>query len=98
MDPELHTSVLKYNWCGALNMLGPVGSGTIRRCDLVGGGVSLCRQALRAPGAQVLSNVGERVSSWLPSNQDAELSAPSPALFLPACCHVSHHDDNGLNR
>ena len=31
-------------------------------------------------------------------NQDVELSAPSPAPCLPGCCHVSHHDDNGLNR
>ena len=33
----------------------------------------------------------------LPVDQDAELSAPSPALCLPACHHASHHDDNGQN-
>jgi hypothetical protein len=32
--------------CGVLNVLGP-GSGTIRRCGLVGGSVSLWGQALR---------------------------------------------------
>jgi hypothetical protein len=33
------------------------------------------------------------VPSWLASDQDAELSAPSPAPCLPACCH----GENGLN-
>jgi hypothetical protein len=28
---------------------------------------------------------------------DEELSAPSPAPCLPVYCHVSHHDNNGLN-
>jgi hypothetical protein len=34
-------------------------------------------------------------------NPDVELSAlsaaPSPIPCLPASCHVSHYDDNGLN-
>jgi hypothetical protein len=30
-------------------------------------------------------------------DQDVELLAPSPAPCLPACCHASHHDDNGLD-
>ena len=33
----------------------------------------------------------------LPANPDVELVATSPAPCLPACCHASHHDDNGLN-
>jgi hypothetical protein len=33
----------------------------------------------------------------LPADQDVELSVPSLAPCLPACCHASHHDDNGLN-
>jgi hypothetical protein len=37
------------------------------------------------------------VSSWLPSDQDVELPAPSPAPCLPGHCHASCHDDNGLN-
>jgi hypothetical protein len=36
------------------------------------------------------------VSSWLPLNQDIELSAP-PASCLPGCCYASRDDDNGLN-
>jgi hypothetical protein len=43
----------------------------------------------------------DRASFWLsagyslllPVDEDVELSAP-PASCLPACCHVSHHDDN----
>jgi hypothetical protein len=30
-------------------------------------------------------------------DSDVELSAPSLALSLPACYHVPHHDDNGVN-
>ena len=30
------------------------------------------------------------------ADQDMELSTPSPAPCLPACCHASHYDDNGL--
>ena len=32
----------------------------------------------------------------LPVDSDVELSAVSLALCLPAYCHVTHHDDNGL--
>ena len=32
----------------------------------------------------------------LPANQDLEPSSPSLALFLPACRHVSLHDNNEL--
>jgi hypothetical protein len=42
------------------------------------------------------SQCGIRVSSWLPSNQDAELLA-LPAPYLPGCCHAFCHDDNELN-
>jgi hypothetical protein len=30
-------------------------------------------------------------------DQDVNLSAPSPAPCHPGFCHVSCHDDNGLN-
>lgn len=33
----------------------------------------------------------------LSMDQDVELSVPSVASCLPACHHVSCHDDNGLN-
>ena len=32
----------------------------------------------------------------LPVDQDVELATP-PRAHLPACCHVSCHDDKGLN-
>jgi hypothetical protein len=34
---------LRFGRCGDLNMLGP-GSGTVRRCGLVGGGVALLEE------------------------------------------------------
>ena len=73
-----------------------MGSGTIRKYGLVGGNMPLYRQALRSPCAQVQPSV-ERVSSWLPLDQDVELSVPSPAPCPPAGYHVSCHDDNVLN-
>jgi hypothetical protein len=36
----------------------------------------------------------DTVSSWMPSDQDIEFSAPL-APCLPVCCHASCHDDNG---
>ena len=75
----------------------PIGSGTIRRCGLVGVGVavllnmSLWKKTLSSSSAQCKS-----VSALLPVDQDVELSAPS-APCLPGCCHVSRHDDNELN-
>ena len=33
----------------------------------------------------------------LPLDLDVEFSAPSSVPCLPGHCHVSHHDDNGLN-
>jgi hypothetical protein len=33
----------------------------------------------------------------LPADQDVELSANFPASCLAACCHISYHNDNGLN-
>jgi hypothetical protein len=39
--------------------------------------------------------VWKKPSSWLHSDEDVELSAPSPAPCLPGYCHASCHDDNG---
>ena len=75
-----------YYRCGGLNMFGQ-GSGTVRRCGLVGGSLSLWRWALRS-------------SSKFPESQtldeDVELSAP-PAPHLSESCHASCYDDDGLN-
>jgi hypothetical protein len=54
----------------------PIGSGTVRRCGLVGGGVALWSQKLKPVHS-------------LPTDPDGELSPPSPAPCLPAHCHAS---------
>ena len=73
----------------------PIGSGTVRRRGL-GGGVSQWGGPWRSPVLR-LHPLQKRASSqlpedarlsWLPLNQDVELSAP-PAPHLPACCHTS---------
>ena len=71
-----------------------------RRCGLVQGSELLCRQDLEVFCAQALPNVesslllaacGRQVSFWWSSDQDVKFST------LLVCCHVSCHDDNGLN-
>ena len=77
--------------------------GRSKRCGLVGGGVSL------GVGFEVSKAYG-RLSCLLSLtvDQDGKLlttalvpcssvSAPSPAPCLPAHCHASRLDDNGLN-
>jgi hypothetical protein len=81
---------LQHRLCGGLNVLAS-GSGTVKRCGLVRGNASLWDGPRNS-----LPSCLETIFSWLPSNQDVELLAP-PALWLPACCHASHLDDNGLN-
>jgi hypothetical protein len=67
----------------------PTGSDIVRSCGLVRGNVSLWGWALRVSSTQALPSAEETVSSWLPSNQDVELSASSPEPCLPAGCHAS---------
>ena len=59
----------------------PIGSGTIRGCGLVGGGVSLWRRALRASML--------KLHLVLPEDQDVELSAPTSVPCLLAHCPAS---------
>jgi hypothetical protein len=80
-------------------MLG-LGNGTISRCGLLRGGVALLEDICHCGGGHgdpPPSCLTDSVFSWFPLEQDAELSAPSPAPFLPGYCHASCHDDNGLN-
>jgi hypothetical protein len=85
-------------------------SGTIRKCDLVGVGMALLEAVSHCVvGSDVLCSlsslvwkrasswvaVEDRVFSWLSSDQDVELSAPS-APCLSGCCHAFCYDDNGL--
>ena len=73
------------------------GNGTIRKCVLDGVGMVLmedvchCGCEFSDPGSSYLGD-----SVCLPLEQDVELSVP-PVSWLPACCHASYHDDNGLN-
>ena len=61
-----------------------------RKCVTGGGG----EEGFGVSKAQAKSSV---VLFLLPTDPDVELSVPPPALCLPACCHASCHDDNGLN-
>ena len=60
------------------------------RCSLIGGSVTVGVGF----GALLLGD-HQIVFSWVPSEQDVELSAP-PAPCLPGCCSAFHLDDNGL--
>ena len=73
--------------CGGLNMLDP-GSGTIRKCGLVGRIVSLWG----IHNETLLLTIWKPVFSWRASDDDVELSPP-PARMLPCSCL----DDYGLN-
>jgi hypothetical protein len=79
----------------------PNGSGTIRRYGFVGVGMTLLEEVYHCRGDHwfgVLcsgsAQCRKRLSSWLPADQDVELSVSSPAPCLPGCCHVSCQDDN----
>jgi hypothetical protein len=69
-----------------------IGSGTISRCGLVRGSMSLWKW-----GFEVLNAHGETVFSLLPVDQETELSAPSLEPCLPGCCRASYHGDNELS-
>lgn len=82
--------------CGGLNENGPhslIENGTVRRCGLVEGLVSL------GVGFEVLllsDQARPRVSLALSSVPDVELSIP-PAPCLPVPSQASRHDHAGLN-
>ena len=61
-----------------------IGSGTIRKCSLAGGSMTL-RVSFDSSDSKARPSV------------PIFLMATSPAPCLPACCHISYHDDNGLN-
>lgn len=54
---------------------------------LLGGMAMLDKVSLRSPNAQAPPSAEEKLSSWLPLDQDLELSAP-PAPSLPPHCTV----------
>jgi len=79
----------------------PLGSGSIRRCGLIGADVILLEEVchygagFEASYAQATPSV--TYSLLLLAYHDVELSAPSLASCLLAFCHVSCCDDNGQN-
>ena len=79
-----------------------MGSDIIRMYALVGVGVALleevchCEVGFEVSYAQTMPRVAHNCLR-LPLDQDVKLLAPSPAPCLPVLCHISHHDDNGLN-
>jgi hypothetical protein len=66
---------------------------SIRRSGLDGGSVFL-EVDFEVSKAQARPSVSLFL---LPTDPDVELSATSPTSCVPACHHVSHHNDNGLN-
>lgn len=68
----------------------PMESATKRIYGLGSRSVSLLVKALKA---QVFKLGIVSLSLMLPVDQDIKHSAP-PAPRLPACCHVSQHDEN----
>ena len=104
---NLTKSGTRQDCCGGLNRndphklmysnAWPTGNGTMRRCGLVGGSVSLWRWALRSP---ILKLCPVWLSLLPPVDQDVEDSAPSrssttSAPYLPVL--LFPHYANGLN-
>ena len=108
--PYLSCRTPSQEHCGDLNRFAPhscmylnawpTESGTIRRCGLVGIGVTLLKEVCYCVGwlccllVLKLYPVPKEASwmpveSWLPSDQDVEISAPSPAPFWPMYCMLS---------
>lgn len=74
-----------------------IGNGRIWRRGLVGGGVALLKEVCYWAWFQKLEPGSASLSFLLQADLDVELSAPPPALCLPAWCCAYRHDDKGLN-
>ena len=73
------------SWC--------IGSGTIRRCGLVGVGVDLVEEVSVTKKWALRSQKLKTIHFLLPAVIDVELSAHFPK-YLSEGCQVSLHDDN----
>jgi len=79
-----------------------IGSSAVRRCGLVGVGVILLEEECHCESGlwSLLYSSYNRCGTQFPSateDQYVELSTPSLASYLPACCRVSNYDNSGLN-
>ena len=79
--------------CARLNVISshkPIEIGTVSKCDLVEVGVK--RKCITVDVGFEVSYAqpmpSDTVHFMLPVDQDVELSSPSPAPCLHACCHV----------
>ena len=73
------------------------GSGTIKRCGLVGVGVALLEEVCLSLWGWAMTPRGSQSSpDYLPIKMP-ELAAPSPPPCLPGHCHAFCLPDNGLN-
>jgi hypothetical protein len=84
--------------CGGLNILCPW------EVALLGGVVLLqevlCSISMQCNKELPFASLRNTVSSWLPSEDSLPLTTfrcRTLQLLLSACCHDSHHNDNGLN-
>jgi hypothetical protein len=98
--------------CGGWNRFDPhrftclkawlIGNSTIKMYGLVGVGLTLLEEVYHCGGRlwDLLSSNHDQCDTQSPSvalGSRIELSALSPALCLPALCHIFIHGDNGLN-
>jgi hypothetical protein len=70
-------------------------SGTIRRCGLVGGSMSLWGWGFWGYICSSSAQCGRQSFCCLQIKMQNSPAPPAPGL--PEPCHASHHDDNGLN-
>lgn len=86
----------------------PMGNATIRRCGLFGVGVALVEEVHHCEdglwGTMLKLHPVEETFLWLPAEGNLLAVFGSRCRTLDssiskftACCHTSHHDDNGLN-
>lgn len=97
----LHSTHGGFNRNGAHGLMclkaWPIGSDTIRRCDLLEQVWTCWRKCVpvsMALRSQMFTQGGTQFLLLLSENQDVEMPARSLAPCLPACLHIFCHDNN----